>query len=701
MKLLMRALAALALCTWFVPASFAAETTAAGPSASPDVESEDSLRADIVARAYASLATLSRAAGSDLSFELSDVRTLSWSDLEAAATSSTALGHRWSDIVTMPGGAMIDMSRRESVVDGRTRIGYDATWRTDDRPWPGQEMGDPPVANVLGLAGQQRPDLQQITAVTTYQVHVTLRGEQRTYRAAMLWFPPETGHGLTPTDAGRVQVLDFITQGVGEALTDVQDQDTSTDVAPGPGHDINLAPIEGGGGDPGDGGGTGGGGTTPPVCTASFVTKDVDARRFAFEGHTSNNGEHGSYAVFHLSCTCETDCTSRCDSNSIESRCKDFGDTFTCHLASIPSRQGTQGIRVGAAGLTQGAQCAAGAGCVVNICTLPFCLCAVPKVRVKVVGFEVGFDIEGTASWNGNLTLDEGQCAPCTAAGTRPPRKKKARKVCQCPTGLAASTLCTIEPTCEDAAEGEPGYETCEQAIAAAPDPDCGDGPQCGNGRCEPGEGCLTCPFDCGLCGPRCGNGFCEFGESCSSCPFDCGSCAPQCGNGVCEFGESSSTCCTDCGCQPGYTCDGLGPFSHCTCTTLITEECGTFTDQCGHFHDKGPCPAGEICVGNYCQTSGGGGGGGGGDGGGGGGCCDSDGDGWVTGSECTGCCGGRIEGGFCVLDFAQSNMFEGPPSPNATIMRVKPSEGVDGPAKLSAPSSSDVQKTPGPSSQP
>jgi hypothetical protein len=148
MRSLTRVLQSLALSTWFVPAAFAAEAaTVIAPSmaASPTQEPEDRLRADTVVRAYTSLAQLSRAGGSDLSFVLSDVRTLTWSELEAAATSSTALGHRWSDIVTMPGGAMVDMSRHETAADGLTQVGYEARWRTDDRPWPGQEAGDPPV----------------------------------------------------------------------------------------------------------------------------------------------------------------------------------------------------------------------------------------------------------------------------------------------------------------------------------------------------------------------------------------------------------------------------------------------------------------------------------------------------------------------------------------------------------------------------
>jgi hypothetical protein len=50
-------------------------------------DSKDSPRAGVVTRAYASLAALCRTGGSDHSFEVSEVRTLSRSELEAAAAS--------------------------------------------------------------------------------------------------------------------------------------------------------------------------------------------------------------------------------------------------------------------------------------------------------------------------------------------------------------------------------------------------------------------------------------------------------------------------------------------------------------------------------------------------------------------------------------------------------------------------------------
>lgn len=70
----------------------------------------------------------------------------------------------------------------------------------------------------------------------------------------------------------------------------------------------------------------------------------------------------------------------------------------------------------------------------------------------------------------------------------------------------------------------------------------------CGNGLCESGESCSTCPGDCGSCS-WCGNGLCESGETCSTCASDCGPCPRFCDNdGICEVGEDPDFCADCCG---------------------------------------------------------------------------------------------------------------------------------------------------------
>jgi hypothetical protein len=70
------------------------------------------------------------------------------------------------------------------------------------------------------------------------------------------------------------------------------------------------------------------------------------------------------------------------------------------------------------------------------------------------------------------------------------------------------------------------GSYACTQSGACGP-----AGPICGQNGCEPGEDCLNCDADCGICPPPnpCGDRICDgrAGEDCLSCPLDCGACPP------------------------------------------------------------------------------------------------------------------------------------------------------------------------------
>ncbi len=169
----------------------------------------------------------------------------------------------------------------------------------------------------------------------------------------------------------------------------------------------------------------------------------------------------------------------------------------------------------------------------------------------------------------------------------------------------------------------------------------------CGNGICDPGEDCITCPNDCigGGCG--CGNSVCELGlgegEDCYACPEDCNSklkgnpknqfccgfdlncdddrcssegydCTPGqvpeycCGDAVCEGPENSCNCAVDCGQPDPYEL----PFF--TCDDGLDNDCDGGAD-CDDPHGEcdsdpycqclpvgSPCAEDSECCSNKCK---------------------------------------------------------------------------------------------------
>ncbi len=98
----------------------------------------------------------------------------------------------------------------------------------------------------------------------------------------------------------------------------------------------------------------------------------------------------------------------------------------------------------------------------------------------------------------------------------------------------------------QDAAEQPDGADV-EPSEDAGPDPSDDVPAGCGDGQCDGGETCETCPADCGACPASCPNGSCDAGEDCGTCPDDCGACLPTCGGaGGNTCTDASTTLCMD-----------------------------------------------------------------------------------------------------------------------------------------------------------
>jgi hypothetical protein len=105
---------------------------------------------------------------------------------------------------------------------------------------------------------------------------------------------------------------------------------------------------------------------------------------------------------------------------------------------------------------------------------------------------------------------------------------------------------------------------------------------------------------------PYCGDGVCNAGEDCQSCPDDCGDCSPDlCGNDTCDWrdGESWRNCPDDC--DPpdvnddgDYVCGDGENGEHLDCQ--IGEFCAS-DDDCANVPME---DYGYSCIANFCVAN-------------------------------------------------------------------------------------------------
>jgi hypothetical protein len=209
--------------------------------------------------------------------------------------------------------------------------------------------------------------------------------------------------------------------------------------------------------------------------------------------------------------------------------------------------------------------------------------------------------VEGCGNCPGDCPCPAGEA--CNAAG-----------VCAPSTAVCGDGTCTpFEENCVVCAPdcGCPGGESCD------PSGVCTSGPSCGDGACNGGEHCGSCPADCGPCGGGCGDLSCEpVVEDCGNCPGDCpcpsashceaGMCVPDdpsvvCGDAFCTpVLEDCGNCPGDCPCwMPGTACFGGMCLTYCgndICEPGIEDNCNCPGD-CPPVCGNGTCDCEESCV--------------------------------------------------------------------------------------------------------
>ncbi len=341
----------------------------------------------IIRATYARLQDYVRAADRELRVEIGDLRTYRPEEFA---------GVRWLDVVDMPGGAMIDVTRavRQHEHTRRAGVRYEPSWNegADHAVTPEREAAHAraSLAGVLRAASDENADLREVRAVTSFAVQVTLDGRSRSYRAAFAWLP----HSLT---AYRFVVADNIVQGVEEAAREALPAWSRDDELA----DLRLVEEP----PPPPGGGS-------LSCNPSSTTTSVIHEAWGSDGHWW--GSHTAEATLSISCTCDSTCGSTCSASISNGSCSDSGFTDQCHKLATASKASTNRNDNGA---TSGASCAAGYGCVKKGCL--FCMCGL-SVSVSVFGASVQFSTSGGSDWEGNGEYGR-TCGVCEPVEPPPP----------------------------------------------------------------------------------------------------------------------------------------------------------------------------------------------------------------------------------------------------------------------------------------
>ena len=327
----------------------------------------------VVQTAYTTLARYIAAAGKPIRFTLAEMRTIPAAELGEIA---------WTDVVTLPGGDMIDVHREErSDPSGESSVRYVPSWNLGKEEYvlsaEGQLAASLSVGGLLERLSGQQKEAARAEALTAYEVTVTLEGRTRTYRAVALWIP------VVPAGGTRVHFVDHITQGLEESLYE-RPADKPRPAAP-----LHASRTKVG-----------------TVCqeTSAFYTQSNSAVSSSWHVW----GKHTSSAEAEFACHCNSECLSTCQATFTSRVCEDEGTPLNyCHVMASNSQVG---IGSNANGLTEAAGCAAAFGCVQKSC--PFCLCSL-GIEIGIRGSVVTWTPSGNPDWSeGNFEFSH-VCPVC------------------------------------------------------------------------------------------------------------------------------------------------------------------------------------------------------------------------------------------------------------------------------------------------
>ena len=348
----------------------------------PDLRTDEGKR-ELIRRSYLAVSLYSGPSGHRPTFELSDFRTIPRVDFGR---------YEWFDLVTPPGGQVIQVTRHtvRGSQGAPIRRHYTPEWVRAPQDYAnsteGKRFADARIDELLAAAARDTPQLLGVTSVTAYRVTVSLGGETRSYRAAFLW--KETGAGLT------YQAYDQVTGRVDEAITEtvpagpveVQSQPSVDDLR-------NIS-----------------GAIDDETCeSGSVLDQGYPLNAAGFTGHST--GAHELDGAMSAHCSCDTTCAQTCDAN-VTGTCDDWGDTGTCHVISNPSEDHSGATTFNAHLSGNTATCGGGLGCAWKECI--GCLCSVTvSVSWNGTGLSVSTSTSDAATLQDSHSVT---CPTCTVA---------------------------------------------------------------------------------------------------------------------------------------------------------------------------------------------------------------------------------------------------------------------------------------------
>ncbi len=311
-------------------------------------------------------------------FQLSDFTTLGAEDFNTVY---------WVDMVTPPGGDVIDVAREfyEDHRGERLGVRYVPRWgQLDDYllSSEGQQVAAMKLGEVLVEAAEHDESLREVTAMTSFTVEAWFQDRTRIYRALYLWCDksPEKAPNL------EFHVLGHIVQGVSESYGDPLEAAKSKDEidaqrSAAASRYMQKQAIQY---------------KIFPACQDDdFGGRTTHKWLFGTGGHI--NGAHGPYMSTRFDCPCQPNCTQECNPNPYFTDCQEAGDTNQCHRLSSPGFN----VSFGFAQVGQPpAGCKSAIACSWKSCFA--CLCGTPTAGVGVSGR--GLSASFSYSWSSAST---------------------------------------------------------------------------------------------------------------------------------------------------------------------------------------------------------------------------------------------------------------------------------------------------------